>query len=179
MFFSNEKECVLCQRQNYKMFSLLLWWPFWWSMPWSDIIFHWVLVVWRIRYSWWHLVKWKLCGLQLSFLNFLLLKNWLQCWHFVSYPRRISRFSLHWRFHLWSYVWCVRWWALLQRYFLRTQATISLRYGSRQQWWTSQWHFAGRFLVPVLLDDWFLEPSWRLWANRKHRQPTVRNPVNL
>ena len=33
-------------------------------------------------------------------LEFLLLKNWLQCWHFVSYPRRISRFSLHWRFHL-------------------------------------------------------------------------------
>ena len=26
----------------------------------------------------------KIMCLQLSFLNFLLLKNWLQCWHFVS-----------------------------------------------------------------------------------------------
>ena len=33
-------------------------------------------------------------------LEFFVVENWLQCWHFVSYPRRISRFSLHWRFHL-------------------------------------------------------------------------------
>lgn len=157
MFFSNEKECILCQRQNYKMFFLQFWWPFWWSMPWSAIIFHWISVAWRIRYSWWHLAKMKIMWPAAIILEFFVVEklSTMLAFRIVSPQDKPIFITLA----ISSMIVCLmcRWWVLLQHYFLRTQAATLLRYGSRQQWWISRWHFAGRFLVPVLLADWFSE----------------------